>query len=116
MPRGHALAREKEVRLASIARFPLVSFPESSFTRRRVLDRLAPLGAAVAIEVDGNSAALRYVEEGFGIALLSLVPGARVESRCELRDVSHLFAPTWFWLVWSAGRDLRPWELALSAE
>jgi DNA-binding transcriptional LysR family regulator len=115
-PRRHPLMTAAHVDLGALARYPLVSFPESSFTRRRVLDRLGPLGATVAIEVDGKSAALRYVEAGFGITLLSLVPGARVESRLALRDVSHLFAPSAFWLAWNEDRALRPWERALASE
>ena len=98
--RTHAIARARTVRLRDVAREPLVLYASASATRRRVMSALAPLGASVAVEVDGRASALAYARRGFGVAFLSLLP------RCiprapgvRLREVTRLFPPAAFWLL-----------------
>jgi len=98
--RTHAIARARTVRLRDLARQPLVLYGAASATRRRVMSSLAPLGAHVALEVDGRVPALAYARRGFGVAFLSLLPkctprGAGV----RLRDVTRLFPPAAFWML-----------------
>jgi LysR family cyn operon transcriptional activator len=98
--RSHAIARARTVRLRDVAREPLVLYASASATRRRVMSALAPLGARVAVEVDGRASALAYARRGFGVGFLSLLP------RCiprapgvRLREVTRLFPPAAFWLL-----------------
>lgn len=98
--RTHAIARARTVRLRDLAKEPLVLYSASSATRRRVMSALAPLGASVALEVDGRAGALAYARRGFGVGFLSLLP------RCiprapgvRLRDVTRLFPPASFWML-----------------
>jgi DNA-binding transcriptional LysR family regulator len=98
--RSHAISRARSVRLRDIAREPLVLYGSASATRRRVMSALAPLGARVAVEVEGRASALAYARRGFGVAFLSLLP--RCVPRApgvRLREVSRLFPPAAFWLL-----------------
>ena len=97
---SHAIARARSVRLRDVAREPLVLYASASATRRRVMSALAPLGARVAVEVEGRASALAYARRGFGIAFLSLLP--RCVPRApgvRLREVTRLFPPAAFWLL-----------------
>ncbi len=117
IPEDHPLATGRRLELRAIAREPLVSFGPTSFTRRRVMDRLAPLGGRVHVEVEGKQAALRWVQLGLGIAFLSLVPGHRPPAPgVVLRDVTRRFPTAWFWAAWRPVRTLRePERLILDA-
>jgi DNA-binding transcriptional LysR family regulator len=114
LPAGHRLAGRARISPRDLAGEPLVSFAPGSFTRRRVMSVLEPLGASVQIEVEGRAAALRYVAMGLGVAFLSLVPGHRVEaSGLVLREVTRHFRTAYFWALWRRGRRLRPVEQQL---
>ena len=73
---------------------------------------LEPLGAEIAVEVDGKATALAYVGAGLGIAFLSAIGKKPPKARrgVVLRDVTKLFAPARFWLVYSKARRLARWE------
>jgi DNA-binding transcriptional LysR family regulator len=110
VPRSHPLAKAKRPSLDAMAKWPLITYRPSSFTRQRVLAELAPRGVSIAVEVDGKSAALRYAELGLGIAFVSLVARERVQRPGLVSiDVTRLFSATRFWLVWRP-RDLEPHE------
>jgi DNA-binding transcriptional LysR family regulator len=98
--RTHAIARARTVRLRDLARQPLVLYGAASATRRRVMSALAPLGARVAVEVDGRAAALAYARRGFGVAFLSLLPRCLPRAAgVRFRDVTRAFPPAAFWLL-----------------
>jgi len=98
--RTHAIARARTVRLRDLARQPLVLYGAASATRRRVMSALAPLGARVALEVDGRAPALAYARRGFGVAFLSLLPHCTPRAAgVRLRDVTRIFPPSAFWLL-----------------
>lgn len=101
LPAGHPLAKTKTARLghAEMASVPLVLYGESSRTRARVMDRLAPHGASIRIEVEGRAAALEYVRAGIGATFLSLLPGHRVAKGFHARDVTALFPRSRFWVI-----------------
>ena len=86
-----------------MAQIPLVLYGESSRTRARVMDRLAPHGATIRVEVEGRAAALEYVRAGIGGTFLSLLPGHRVDAQGKTRirahDVTALFPRSRFWLI-----------------
>jgi DNA-binding transcriptional LysR family regulator len=99
VPANHTLAK-KRPSIAEMARIPLVLYGESSRTRARVMDRLAPHGATIRVEVEGRAAALEYVRAGIGATFLSLLPGHRVDARkVHAHDVTALFPRSRFWLI-----------------
>jgi DNA-binding transcriptional LysR family regulator len=100
VPAKGPLARRRPP-LATIAQAPLIGYPPTSATMRRVLAVLGPLGAAPWIEVDGKAAALGYVAAGLGVAFVSLLAGqAPSRPGVTVRDVTTLFPRVSFWLVW----------------
>ncbi|HKE17088.1 MAG TPA: LysR family transcriptional regulator [Kofleriaceae bacterium] len=98
-PRSHALLARRRIGLADIASAPLVLYGEASRTRARVMERLAPLGASIRVEVDGKAAALQYVRLGFGVAFISLLPGQRIPAPHAARDVTALFGKSGFFAI-----------------
>ena len=93
-PRGHPLAREKNLTLKKIAAFPLVAYSEP-YSGRRLVDEafaragLKPRIVCSAIDADVSKT---YVEMGLGIAILATVavdPAHDINLRA--RDASHLF-------------------------
>jgi len=111
--RSHAIARARTVRLRDVAREPLVLYGAASATRRRVMSALGPLGARVALEVDGRAAALAYARRGFGVAFLSLLPKCVPRAAgVRLRDVTRAFPPSAFWLLVPHGPNAAAARLA----
>lgn len=111
--RTHSVARARSVRLRDLAREPLVLYSAASATRRRVMSALAPLGARVALEVDGRASALAYARRGFGVAFLSLLPRCVPRAAgVTLRDVTRLFPPSAFWLLVPHGPNAAAERLA----
>lgn len=98
--RTHAIVRTRSVRLRNLARQPLVLYGAASATRRRVMSALGPLGAHIALEVDGRGPALAYARRGFGVAFLSLLPRCIPRAAgVRLRDVTRVFPPSAFWML-----------------
>jgi DNA-binding transcriptional LysR family regulator len=112
VPKGHPLIAMRGFDPARVARFPLIGFRPGSSTRARVLRVLEPFGGAVRIEVDGRSLALRYVELGMGIALVSGLRDRKAPKHAGVvfRDVTRHFDAAKFFVVWRSGRALSPWE------
>lgn len=99
LPAGHPLARSPKLTPAQMASVPLVLYGEASRTRARVMERLAPHGASIRVEVEGRAAALEYVRAGIGATFLSLLPGHRVTKDVRARDVTSLFARSRFYAI-----------------
>ncbi len=111
--RSHAIARARSVRLRDLAREPLVLYSAASATRRRIMGALAPLGARIALEVDGRASALAYARRGFGVAFLSLLPRCVPRAAgVRLRDVTRAFPPSAFWLLVPLGANAAATRLA----
>ncbi len=111
LPASHPLLCARSVSLDDLAALPLVTFGESSSTRRRVLASLSPRGVEPSVEVDGRAAALRYVGHGLGAAYLSLSPSDRIDERgIGARDVTRLFPRSSFFVVHDPARTLTPLE------
>ncbi len=99
VPKKHPLATGP-LEPARLASAPLVLYGASSRTRARVMERLAPRGAFVRVEVDGKGAALEYVRAGLGITFVSLLVGHEPPSAgLVLRDVTPHFARSRFWAM-----------------
>lgn len=104
LPEAHPLAKSPKLTHAQMASVPLVLYGESSRTRARIMDRLAPHGASIRIEVEGRAAALEYVRAGIGATFLSLLPGHQLEvarrgRSVHARDVTPQFARSRFYVI-----------------
>ncbi|HEX7603349.1 MAG TPA: LysR substrate-binding domain-containing protein [Polyangiaceae bacterium] len=112
LPVTTLLARRSSISTQELATSPQVTYGPTSATRARVMRVLEPLGAEIAVEVDGKSTALAYVGAGLGIAFLSALGKKPPKTRrgVVLRDVTQLFAPVRFWLVYRKARRLARWE------
>lgn len=106
LPSSHPLSRRRSApTLAQMAAEPLVLYGESSRTRARVMQRLAPFGATLRVEVDGRAAALEYVQAGFGATFISALPGhAPARPGVRALDVTALFEPSSFFAITPASR------------
>jgi DNA-binding transcriptional LysR family regulator len=97
VPKKHPLA-SGPLEPARLASSPLILYGAASRTRARVMQRLAPHGAFVRVEVDEKSAALEYVRAGLGVTFVSLLAGHEPsDARLVFRDVTAQFARTRFW-------------------
>jgi DNA-binding transcriptional LysR family regulator len=115
--KDNALASASRITAEAMAREPLVGYSNASSTMRRIMEVLRPHGGAPWVEVDGKTAALRYVAAGLGIAFVSLLEGQRPSHpRVVVRDVTAHFPPVSFNLVWSKGRELRGFEKTFADE
>jgi DNA-binding transcriptional LysR family regulator len=114
LPSTHPLSRARaKPSLLQIAKLPLILFGEASRTRARVMERLAPLGAVIRVEVDGKASALEYVRANLGASFLSLLPGHRATTAGVWAcDVTALFGRSGFYVI---GRRDRWEEDLLSA-
>jgi DNA-binding transcriptional LysR family regulator len=105
MRKESALAGASRITLDAMAGAPLIGYSSASSTMRRVMDVLRPHGATPCVEVDGKTAALRYVAAGLGIAFVSLLEGQTPSHpRVAVRDVTSHFPAVSFHLVWPRGR------------
>ncbi len=102
VPRGHPLAREKQLTLKKLAAFPLVAYSAPYSGRRIVDDTFARVGlkpriVCSAIDADVSKT---YVETGMGIAILAAIAFDPVRDRGLVAlDAGHLFAPSVLHLV-----------------
>lgn len=111
MTKDCPLARAPRITAEAIAREALVGYSSASSTMRRVMESLRPHGAEPWIEVDGKTAALRYVAAGLGVAFVSLLEGQEpAHPKVAVRDVTVLFAPVAFHLVWARSTVLDGWR------
>ena len=96
-PRGHPLAREKNLTLKKIAAFPLVAYSEP-YSGRRLVDEafaragLKPRIVCSAIDADVSKT---YVENGMGVAVLARIAVDVARDRgLVAMDAGHLFKPS----------------------
>ena len=96
-----ALASASRMTIEAMSREPLIGYSSASSTMRRLMEVLRPHGVTPWIEVDGKTAALRYVAAGLGIAFVSLLAGQEPSHpKVAVRDVTSLFPAVSFHLVW----------------
>ncbi|HEY9446522.1 MAG TPA: LysR substrate-binding domain-containing protein [Burkholderiales bacterium] len=94
VPAMHPLLTEKRLTLRAIAHHPLVLNGETSRLGRLVEDTFAAqgIGCTVAIRAMDTTAMKKFVELGFGVAVLpSITVDARREPHLKAIPVGHLF-------------------------
>lgn len=94
--RGHPILRAKQITLAEIAKYPVITHDPAFSGRWRVMEAfrkqgLKPQFIFGIVDADVSKA---YVERGFGIAILSAVSvDTKRDAGLQARDVSHLLEP-----------------------
>lgn len=94
--RGHPILRAKQITLAEIAKYPVITHDPAFSGRWRVMEAfkkqgLNPRFIFGIVDADVSKA---YVERGFGIAILAAVSiDAKRDAGLRARDVSHLLEP-----------------------
>jgi LysR family cys regulon transcriptional activator len=110
VPRGHPLATERQLTLAALARYPIVTYT-FSFTGRSSLPALfesAGLNLNVSLTASDADIIKTYVKLGLGVGIVASM-AIRPEEDPELVALSadHLFAPHVTWIGFRRGRLLR---------
>ncbi|MCZ8131048.1 MAG: HTH-type transcriptional regulator CysB [Steroidobacteraceae bacterium] len=110
VPRGHPLAQEREIRLSTLARFPLVTYT-FSFTGRSSLPALfeaAGLKLNVALTASDADVIKTYVRLGLGVGIVaSMAFDPRDDADLVVLPADHLFTPHVTWIGFRRGRRLR---------
>jgi LysR family cys regulon transcriptional activator len=94
--RGHPILRAKQITLAEIAKYPVITHDPAFSGRWRVMEAfkkqgLNPRFIFGIVDADVSKA---YVERGFGIAILAAASiDAKRDAGLRARDVSHLLEP-----------------------
>jgi len=95
--RGHPILCAKQITLAEIAKYPVITHDPAFSGRWRVMEAfkkqgLKPQFIFGIVDADVSKA---YVERGFGIAILSAVSiDPKRDTGLRARDVSHLLEPS----------------------
>ena len=117
-PPGHALASRASVTPATAARFPLLALERGSQSRALLDEVLRAAGArpSLAMELGSIEVIKRFVEIGFGVALVPQVAVAREVAEGRLAAVAARgVAPRSVGLVRHRGRAESPATAALAA-
>jgi DNA-binding transcriptional LysR family regulator len=106
-PRDHPLARRRRVEPRDLLHYPLVNSPTGGFADPAVPATLAKLGvfqgpASRAI-ASYTAVIRRYVEEGFGVAVVPGLPGKKPVPRLHERSLARYFGRLTMHLVWRQG-------------
>lgn len=106
---GHPLARNKDLTLQEISRYPLV-LPPRNLSTWRVVDgafRKSGLSYQVAMEVGGWDAIKKYVELGLGISIISSV-GISGGEKLEVLPAGEFFPKRMYGVVLRKDSILSP--------
>jgi LysR family cys regulon transcriptional activator len=110
VPRGHPLLDEKSPSLATLARFPIVTYT-FSFTGRSSLPALfeaAGLKLQVALTAADADVIKTYVRLGLGVGIVAdMAVDPREDGDLAVIDARHLFPEHVTWIGFRRGRLLR---------
>jgi DNA-binding transcriptional LysR family regulator len=105
-PRGHPLARPRGILPQDLVRYPLVN-AAAELRETGLMAALERLGVTLdqprRVEASYAHAIRRYVELGFGIALVGGLPGQRLPPNLHVRCMSRHFGRLGICLVWRRG-------------
>ncbi|MDP2242264.1 MAG: LysR substrate-binding domain-containing protein [Burkholderiales bacterium] len=110
-PSRHPLLRERNLSLASLARFPLVTYDASFRFGHLVRERFMAQGLEpnIVISAIDSDVIKAYVEAGFGVAILPATAySATRDKGLRSRPANHLFAPNICYVMTLEGRHLEP--------
>jgi DNA-binding transcriptional LysR family regulator len=96
-PVGHPLLRARELTLAKIAAYPLITQHPSRPQSERILGKFLEAGLQVHRPVDSLDAAVTksYVAAGIGVAIIATSTySPRSDHGLRIRDAGHLFGPS----------------------
>lgn len=94
VPRGHPLARKKQVKLADICEYPLLGYSHRSRTGQIINEAFEAQGIRprYLISVGDSDVVKAYVGKGLGIAILpAMAFDEDVDTYVQARDVTALF-------------------------
>jgi DNA-binding transcriptional LysR family regulator len=112
IPKGHPLARKRQVDLEDLARYSLILPEQDSNWRQRIEELFRAAGlldeVRVVLEASTTLAARRYVSLGVGVALLAQ-PQARWEvPGVATRSLDRFLGSEEIVLVWRRGAKPQP--------
>lgn len=93
-PKGHPLAKKRDITLKDIAEYPLILPPESTSTRKIVdqVFRKHGLTYTLALEITGREAIKKYIELGFGVSVINdSVVSKEDKKNFFVRNISDYF-------------------------
>lgn len=105
-PKRHPLARRRHIKPQDLKPYPLLNAPEGGYTHVSVWDALDRLGVLVQprpIEAHYSAVFRRYVELGFGIALVPGLADRPTSPTLHERPMSRFFGKSLMNLVWRKG-------------
>ena len=102
-PRGHSLAKVKNVTLKQIGKYPLILPPKNIRYRSHLEERFKKKGIDYHIIMESSNVELSslYVEMGFGISFATVVkdlPELK-QRKLALLPMDHLFKPDYIVVV-----------------
>ena len=95
VPSRHPLLKAKSLTLEALARYPLVTFHESSSGGSSITNafRVAGLAPAVAVRASNADVIKAYVQMGVGVGIVSSLARPSRKDRLKAIDARHLFPP-----------------------
>ena len=117
-PKRHPLARKKQVELADLAGYPVVSgplgFPDPVMAAR--LERLGVFAVRpLRVEAQFTATSRRYVKLGFGVAIVSRHPSVPADPDLHERDLTRHFGRVAVGVVGRRGEPTRDAAAAFEA-
>lgn len=109
VPRNHPLLRLRRISLEAVAKCPLITHDPASRLGRLVEEAFAAKGLScnIVIRAIDTSVMKKYVELGFGIAVLPTVAiDAREDDGLRAIPASHLFKPSTACVIIMRGQSL----------
>jgi DNA-binding transcriptional LysR family regulator len=105
-PKRHPLTRRKQVRPQDLKPYPILNAPDGGYTNVSIwdaLDRLGVLAQPRPVEAHYSAVFRRYVELGFGIALVPGLGGVPSSPLLHERPMSRYFGKVPMNLAWRKG-------------
>lgn len=96
VPQGHPLTQEKDLSLATLANYPLVTYIDG-FTGRAQVDAAfatAGLEPKIAFTAADSDVIKTYVRLGVGVGLVARMAAEKQDTDLVALDASHLFEPS----------------------
>lgn len=110
VPRGHPLTKEKELTLANVAEWPIITYDDGLTGRQRIDQAFEAAGLSPDISITALDADVikAYAELGIGVGIIASVAYDREYDRKLVKlNAPHLFEPSTSSIAVRRGRLLR---------